>query len=249
MDENASYVDAIIENQEAIDAYGFITTNLIKQETSDQFIEFITYVLIFAPSLIELENILYIIDDRKSRHPNLAGVSGRDILYEELQLMSNFDDYPEALIDFYQDKYDIGTHSPQIVNKSNNANNNANNNNNMNNNANNSAKITSSKPIIDDFGISTSDDDLSQNLSQDLLQDLSNEYISNEDISNEDISNGNMSNDDDLSNGNDDKYKDRYELLSVLLEINHAYMGCFELRNFVSDLHKLKSKFIQSKPK
>ena len=222
MNENASYVDAVIENQEAIDAYEFITTNLIKQETSDRFIEFITYVLIFAPSLIELENILYIIDDRKSRHPNLIGVSGRDILYEELQLMSSFDDYPEALIDFYQDKYDIGeqTHSSLPINDVHNSG----------TQSNKAAAIVVSR--IDDFGVGTSDDN------------LSNDYLSQDNFSNVELS------DDDDDDGNtDDKYKNRYELLSVLLEINHAYMGCFELRNFVSDLHKLKSKFMQSKPK
>ena len=164
IDDNASYVGAIIENQDAIDAYEMIRENLVRQRDPEDFIDIITTALIKIPELIELENILYIIDDRYSRHPNLRKVSGREILLTEIRLMREMHEYPEALIDFYMNKYKKGEESEEE---------------------------------------SEYDDDSSS-------------YASND------------------SN-------DRYALLSKLWQINHAYHACYELRNYVSGLNKLKS--------
>jgi len=183
MDENASYVGAVIEDEEAIDAYELIISNLLQKESPDDFIDVITTALVFSPNLVDLDNILYIIDDRHSRHPKLLGVSGRDILQTGIKLFSHFDQYPDALIAYYRQRYGFDEYS-------------------------------------DGDSVWKSDSDSEDGIS------------------------GN-----DVEIPASKLYQDSFELLSVLWEINHAYYASYELRNFVSELHKMKFYFNQSKPK
>lgn len=107
IDDNASYIGATIQDQESIDAYERIGETLREQETPDEFMGIITTTMIFLPHLICLENILYIIDDRYVRPANLVGISGRDLLDYQISIGEKLNEYPDAMIGYYREKYDL----------------------------------------------------------------------------------------------------------------------------------------------
>ena len=106
MNDNASYVMQTSNlDDDAIDAYQLIQSSLKQIKEKEDFMDIVTTTLFYGPNLIKLENILYIIDDKKSRHPNLFKTSGRELLKVELNILEKLVENIEIVPDFYFNKF------------------------------------------------------------------------------------------------------------------------------------------------
>lgn len=185
MNENSSYVgDCQIVDNEAISAYPLISGKLQTQSTGDDFMNVITNTLLIIPSFIGLDQVLYILDDKHSRSPELVGISGREMLANELDFLNQFNDEdPEFLLRYISEEYNI-----TLVDQS-------------------------SKPDNSD-GISAES-----------------EWIDSAS---------------DISDGNKQMTPDT--LLQLVYEIKYCYQACYELREYVNELHQIKLQFQKEKP-
>ena len=90
---------------EHVDAYELIQSSLQQRTNIEDFMEVVTTTLIYQPNLINLDNILYIIDDRGCRHRDLKQISGRLMLEREIEMLDCFSEYPQALVEFFFQKF------------------------------------------------------------------------------------------------------------------------------------------------
>jgi len=91
-------------DEEMVDIYEQICVSLKDKDDPDDFMGVITDTMMLLPSLLSLENIMYIIDDRSCRHFEMARISGRYLLKRELSFMDCMMWDHELLTDFYEDK-------------------------------------------------------------------------------------------------------------------------------------------------
>jgi hypothetical protein len=87
--------------EDAINAYEMIRESLKSKKDAEGFMDIVTTSMLIEPGLTTMENILYIIDDRKCRHPKLAKESGRQLLRSELDLAQQFTQDDPILISHY----------------------------------------------------------------------------------------------------------------------------------------------------
>ena len=106
MNDNSSYVlPSVDQDDSTVDVYDTIKDALKLKKDIHSFMEVITTALIFEPSLITMENILFVIDDKRCRHPNLSKESGRQMLRKELDILEAFQEYPNAVVDYFYEKF------------------------------------------------------------------------------------------------------------------------------------------------
>jgi hypothetical protein len=107
MNDNSSYIGPSAPlDDKTVDAYELIQGSLQLQEDSESFMDIVTTTMIFEPSLITMENILFIIDDKRSRHPKTLKQSGRQMLQAEFDLLELFMENTDGMIEYYYEKFE-----------------------------------------------------------------------------------------------------------------------------------------------
>lgn len=96
---------AIPLDENAFDAYQTLNETLKDCTDEESFMGAVTDILMIEPSLVNLDNILYIIDDRTCRHRQLLSVSGRQLLQQEIALLTDLSCNPDIAVDYFYDRY------------------------------------------------------------------------------------------------------------------------------------------------